>query len=207
MDSNSSKEQNLMYYPSSDFEEENKILKETIIHLRNEIERLRAPPLMVCELKEVINEKNAIIKIPNGNQFFVNISNNVKDLASGDNVLVDQKNLNVVKKLDKNKYFPVEQFIIIEKPEITFNDVGGLENQIKEIKEVVELPLKKPELFKKLGIQPPKGILLFGEPGTGKTLLAKAVANSTKSTFIEVVASELVQKFIGEGAKLVKEIF
>ncbi|MEM2131339.1 MAG: AAA family ATPase, partial [Candidatus Woesearchaeota archaeon] len=91
--------------------------------------------------------------------------------------------------------------------EITFNDVGGLENQIKEIKEVVELPLKKPELFKKLGIQPPKGILLFGEPGTGKTLLAKAVANSTKSTFIEVVASELVQKFIGEGAKLVKEIF
>jgi proteasome regulatory subunit len=79
--------------------------------------------------------------------------------------------------------------------------------QVREIKEVVELPLKKPELFKKVGITPPKGILLYGEPGTGKTLLAKAVASSTNSTFIEIVASELVQKFIGEGAKMVKEIF
>jgi proteasome regulatory subunit len=75
------------------------------------------------------------------------------------------------------------------------------------VQEVVELPLKKPELFKKVGIQPPKGILFYGEPGTGKTLLAKAVAASTNSTFIEVVGSELVQKFIGEGAKLIKDIF
>ena len=79
--------------------------------------------------------------------------------------------------------------------------------QIQEIKEVVELPLKNPELFRKIGITPPKGVLLYGEPGTGKTLLAKGVAASTNSTFIEVVGSELVQKFIGEGAKLVKEIF
>lgn len=79
--------------------------------------------------------------------------------------------------------------------------------QVMEIKEVVELPLKKPELFEKIGITPPKGILLYGKPGTGKTLIAKAVASSTNSTFIQVVASELVQKFIGEGAKMVKEIF
>jgi len=85
--------------------------------------------------------------------------------------------------------------------------VGGLADQMREIQEVIELPLKKPELFRKVGIEPPKGILLYGPPGTGKTLLAKAVAASTKSTFIEVVGSELVQKFIGEGAKLVKEIF
>ncbi len=78
---------------------------------------------------------------------------------------------------------------------------------MREVKEVIELPLKKPELFEKIGIQPPKGILLHGPPGTGKTLLAKAVANSTNATFIEVVGSELVQKFIGEGAKLVKDIF
>jgi len=86
-------------------------------------------------------------------------------------------------------------------------DIGGLNEQINEIKEVIELPLKNPELFKKVGISPPKGVLLYGPPGTGKTLLAKAVASSTNSTFIEVVGSELVQKFIGEGAKLVKEIF
>ena len=75
------------------------------------------------------------------------------------------------------------------------------------MKEVIELPLKHPELFKKVGIKPPKGVLLHGPPGTGKTLLAKAVAHSTDATFIQVVGSELVQKFIGEGAKLIKEIF
>jgi len=95
----------------------------------------------------------------------------------------------------------------MEKPTISWDDIGGLKDQIKEIQEVVELPLKKPELFKNVGIKPPKGILLHGPPGTGKTLLAKAVAASTNSTFIEIVASELVQKFIGEGAKLVKEVF
>jgi len=101
----------------------------------------------------------------------------------------------------------VEKFVIIEKPKESWKDIGGLQNEIREVKEVIELPLKKPELFEKVGIQPPKGVLLFGPPGTGKTLLAKAVAHSTNATFIEVVGSELVQKFIGEGAKLVKDIF
>ncbi|MBW2988179.1 AAA family ATPase, partial [Candidatus Woesearchaeota archaeon] len=108
---------------------------------------------------------------------------------------------------DTTSEFNVERFVIIEKPTVTFKDIGGLKEQIREIKEVIELPLTNPELFKRVGIQPPKGILLHGDSGTGKTLLAKAVANSTNATFIEIVASELVQKFIGEGAKLVKEIF
>ena len=95
----------------------------------------------------------------------------------------------------------------MEKPNVLWKQVGGLNEQIEEIKEVVELPLMNPEIFKKVGITPPKGILLYGPPGTGKTLLAKAVAKSSNSTFIEIVASELVQKFIGEGAKMVKEIF
>jgi proteasome regulatory subunit len=101
----------------------------------------------------------------------------------------------------------VEKFVIIEKPNTTWDKIGGLQEQEQEIKEIIELPLKNPKLFEKIGIEPPKGILLHGPPGTGKTLLAKAVAASTNSTFIEVVGSELVQKFIGEGAKLVKEIF
>ena len=82
-----------------------------------------------------------------------------------------------------------------------------MSDQVREIKEVIELPLIKPDLFRQVGISPPKGVLLYGPPGTGKTLLAKAVANSTNATFIEIVGSELVQKFIGEGAKLVKDIF
>ena len=188
------------------YEEENRILRETVTKLKEEIERFRASPLMVCEVKDLINE-NAIIKIPNGNQFLVNISSECGKLKAGDLVLVEQKNLTIIRKVPITRRFNVEKFVIVEKPTTTWEEIGGLNQQVQEIKEVVELPLKKPELFKKIGIPPPKGVLLYGEPGTGKTMLAKAVAASTNSTFIEVVGSELVQKFIGEGAKLVKEIF
>eukprot|EP00961_Rhodomonas_salina_P155091 2089305-Rhodomonas_salina.1 len=92
-------------------------------------------------------------------------------------------------------------------PTETFQDVGGLANQIQEIKETIELPLNRPEIFSNIGITPPKGIILYGEPGTGKTLLARAVANRTRATFLRVTGSELVQKFLGEGPKLVREIF
>ncbi|MBI2657074.1 AAA family ATPase [Candidatus Woesearchaeota archaeon] len=188
-------------------EEENRILKETISRLKDEIERFKASPLMVCEVRELFPNNSAIIKIPNGNQFLVNISSDCDKIKSSDLVLVEQKNLTVIRKIPITRRFNVEKFVIVEKPTITWQEIGGLDAQAQEIKEVVELPLKKPELFKKVGITPPKGVLLYGEPGTGKTLLAKAVAASTNSTFIEVVGSELVQKFIGEGAKLVKEIF
>ncbi len=191
---------------SNPYEEENRILKETINRLKDEIERFKASPLMVCEMREIFGN-TAIIRIPNGNQFLVNISSDCEKLRSGDLVLVEQKNLTVIKNMPITRRFNVEKFVIVEKPSVLWEEIGGLDLQIQEIKEVVELPLKKPELFKKIGITPPKGILLYGEPGTGKTLLAKAVAASTNSTFIEVVGSELVQKFIGEGAKLVKEIF
>jgi proteasome regulatory subunit len=190
---------------NSVLEDENKILREAVSSLRDEVERFKAPSLMVAEVSELVND-HALIKIPNGNKFYVSISKNVK-IEAGDSVLVEQKNLNIVDKVFVSKNFDVERFVIIEKPKITWNEIGGLKGQIEDIKEVVELPLIKPELFKKIGIHPPKGILLHGPPGTGKTLLAKAIANSTDATFIEIVGSEVVQKFIGDGAKLIKEIF
>ncbi len=191
---------------SNPLEEENRILKETVNKLKEEVEKFKVPPLMVCEVRDILAE-NIIIRIPNGNLFYVNKSTECDKLISGDLVLADQKNLTILNKVPVAKHFNVEKFVIVEKPNVTWADVGGLDEQIREVQEVVELPLKKPELFKKVGIQPPKGILFYGEPGTGKTLLAKAVATSTNSTFIEVVGSELVQKFIGEGAKLIKDIF
>ena len=187
-------------------EEENRVLKETVNKLKDELEKFKTPPLMVSEVRDIMGE-NVIIRIPNGNLFYVNVSNDSEKLVAGDLVLTDQKNLTIINKVPIAKHFNVEKFVIIEKPNVSWEDVGGLEDQIREVKEVVELPLKKPELFRKIGISPPKGILFYGEPGTGKTLLAKAVAASTNSTFIEVVGSELVQKFIGEGAKLIKDIF
>ena len=191
---------------SNQLEEENKLLKETVNSLKEEVEKFHKSPLMVCELNELIDDK-AIIRIPNGNQFQVEIGKGCEKLVPGDTVLTEQKNLTIISKIPVTKKFNVEQFVIVEKPTTSWADIGGLDMQRREIQEVVELPLKKPALFKKVGIKPPKGILLHGPPGTGKTLLAKAVAASTNSTFIEVVASELVQKFIGEGAKLIKEMF
>jgi len=190
---------------SNQLEEENKLLKDTVEQLKEELISFKKTPLMICTVKD-IKGKQAIIQIPNGNEFFVE-NTSPDPILPGDTVLVEQKNLTVIKKIPKSKGFAVESFVIIEKPTITWKDIGGMQKQAQEIQEVIELPLKKPELFKKVGITPPKGILLYGPPGTGKTLLAKAVAASTNSTFIEIVASELVQKFIGEGAKLVKEVF
>jgi proteasome regulatory subunit len=191
---------------SNRLEMENRILKETVSHLQNELNKFRQPALMVCDVIDII-DKNAIVKTPNGNKFFVTISSQCSTLQPGDTVLSEQKNLTIIRKIPTNKKFDVEKFVIIEKPTVKWEHIGGLEDEIKEIIEVIELPLKKPGMFKKIGIEPPKGILLHGPPGTGKTLLAKAVASSTDSTFIQIVGAELVQKFIGEGAKLVKEIF
>jgi len=199
----------VMYSYTADshrLEMENRILKETVSHLQNELNKFRQPALMVCDVVDVI-ENNAIVKTPNGNKFYVTISSQCTNLMPGDTVLSEQKNLTIIKKIPKNKKFDVEKFVIIEKPTIKWEEIGGLEAETQEIVEVIELPLKHPALFKKIGIEPPKGILLHGPPGTGKTLLAKAVAASTNSTFIQIVGAELVQKFIGEGAKLVKEIF
>lgn len=94
-----------------------------------------------------------------------------------------------------------------DKPDVTYNDLGGCKDQIDKIREVVELPLLHPERFIQLGIDPPKGVLLYGPPGTGKTLTARAVANRTDATFIRVIGSELVQRYVGEGARMVREIF
>jgi 26S proteasome regulatory subunit T2 len=103
---------------------------------------------------------------------------------------------------------PMVSVMKVEKaPLESYADVGGLEQQVQEIKEAVELPLTHPELYEDIGIKPPKGVILYGEPGTGKTLLAKAVANSTSATFLRVVGSELIQKYLGDGPKLVRELF
>jgi len=207
-DGNETSEKSFSYEPTvQQFEMENKLLRDTVQQLKNQLDMLKSTPLMVCEVKDVLTEE-IVIKVPNGNEFVVNVSDEIGKLRSGDFVLVEQRNLNIVRKHDiSQKKFDVEKFVIMDKPTLSWKEIGGLEDQKLEVQEVIELPLLKPKLFKEIGIQPPKGILLHGEPGTGKTLLAKAVANSTNSTFIELVGSELVQKFIGEGAKLVKDLF
>ena len=183
-------------------------LKRSIIFYQTELEKYKNTPLLISQVI-AIKKNGAIISLQNNNNFLVNISSEFKEkLKKGDMVLCEQKSLTIINKIDISKREEVENFLLLDnKPKISWKDIGGLDNEIEKVKEILELPLKKPQIFKKMGITPPKGILLHGPPGTGKTMIAKALAKETKSTFIELIGSELVQKFIGEGAKLVKELF
>merc|ERR1739848_94184 len=141
--------------------------------------------------------------------YYVNIMSVVdkSQLEPGCSVLMHNKVLSVVGIMNDDTDPMVSVMKVDKAPTETFADIGGLETQIQEIKEAVELPLTHPELYEDIGIRPPKGVILYGEPGTGKTLLAKAVANSTSATFLRVVGSELIQKYLGDGPKLVRELF
>jgi len=186
-------------------------LEQELHSLRNEIDRLREPPLVSATIIDLLDEKGrAIVKSSTGPSFVVNTSRKVKNekISSGMRVALNQRTFAIMEILPtKLDPFVKGMEVIDSIPDISYADVGGLEEQLLEVRETVELPLKKPELFKRIGIDPPKGVLLHGAPGTGKTLLAKAVAHETEATFIRIIGSELVQKFIGEGARLVREIF
>ncbi len=187
-------------------------LEQELHSLRNEIDRLREPPLVTATIIDVLDEKKgrSIVKSSTGPSFVVNSSRKVKGqkIESGMRVALNQRTFAIMEILPtKLDPFVKGMEVIDSIPDISYDDVGGLEEQIQEIRETVELPLKKPELFERIGIEPPKGVLLFGAPGTGKTLVAKAVAHETQARFIRIIGSELVQKFIGEGARLVREIF
>ena len=196
-------------FENSRLEEENRNLRRTVEFYQSELEKFRTPPFIVSEVLSVTEPGKAIIKLPNQSNFLVEISQNFKEkIEAGDMVLNEQKSLVIIDKVDLTKNFAVENFLIVDnKPKIGWKDIGGLRDEVDKVKEVLELPLVKPKLFEQIGISPPKGVLLHGPPGTGKTMIAKALAKETNSTFIELVGSELVQKFIGEGAKLVKDLF
>ncbi|EGF78299.1 hypothetical protein BATDEDRAFT_20446 [Batrachochytrium dendrobatidis JAM81] len=129
------------------------------------------------------------------------------DIEEGMRVGVDRHKYQIQIPLPPKIDSSVTMMQVEEKPDVTYSDVGGCKDQIEKLREVVELPLLQPERFVNLGIDPPKGVLLYGPPGTGKTLSARAVANRTDATFIRVIGSELVQKYVGEGARMVRELF
>ena len=176
---------------------------------RSKVDDLRGSPLAVGTLEELIDENHAIVSSPIGPEYYVGIMSFVdrSQLEPGCSVLLHNKGNQVVGILNDNDDPAVSVMKVEHSPTETYADVGGLEQQVQEIKEAVELPLTHPELYDDIGIKPPKGVILYGEPGTGKTLLAKAVANSTSATFLRVVGSELIQKYLGDGPKLVRELF
>ncbi|KAI9183039.1 ATPase of 26S proteasome regulatory subunit 4 [Blastocladiella emersonii ATCC 22665] len=176
---------------------------------RTKVDDLRGSPMAVGTLDEIIDDDHAIVSSATGPEYYVSIMSFVdKDLLEpGCTILTHHKNNSVVGVLGDDADPTVSVMKLEKAPTESYADVGGLDQQIQEIKESVELPLTHPELYEEMGIRPPKGVILYGAPGTGKTLLAKAVANQTSATFLRVVGSELIQKYLGEGPKLVREIF
>ena len=184
-------------------------LQKELKRFKAELERLKAPPLIIGQIKDILADGRVVVKSSTGPDFIVSTSDYVSPdlLVSGARVALNKQTLAVMGVLPPSLDPIVVGAEIIAKPDTLYDDIGGLQEQILEVREAVEDPLLRPELYKKVGIDPPKGVLLVGPPGTGKTLLAKAVAKQTNATFIRFVGSELVQKYIGEGARLVRELF
>lgn len=183
-------------------------LNDKVIKLKDELRYLLKSANQVAEVVKILGKDAVLVKTSSDGKLIVKVDKNinVEDLKLGIRVtLGDGSKIN---RILPSKVDPLVSLMKVEKvPDSTYDSVGGLDDQIKEIREVIELPIKHPEIFEALGISQPKGVIMYGPPGTGKTLLARAVAHHTDCTFIRVSGNELVQKYIGEGARMVRELF
>lgn len=184
-------------------------LNSQVRKLREELQLLQEPGSYVGEVIKPMGKKKVLVKVHPEGKYVVDIEKkiDIEKCTTGTRVALRNDSY-VLHKILPTKVDPLVSLMRVEKvPDATYDMVGGLDTQIKEMKEVIELPIKHPELFESLGISQPKGVLMYGPPGTGKTLLARAVAHHTECCFIRVSGSELVQKYIGEGSRMVRELF
>lgn len=190
-------------------ESEIRSLKKRANRLDEEVRSLKSPPLIVGHLEDILDQERGIVRSSNGTVFQVALNQRLTPnvLKPGVRVALNQDTLAVIEVLHDAWDPMVSGAEMVERPDTDYDSVAGLEEQKQYVREAIELPLNSPELFEQVGVEPPKGILLVGPPGCGKTLLAKAVANHTEATFIRMVGSELAQKYIGEGGRMVRELF
>ncbi len=183
------------------------LFKENVV-LKRENSQLKRMPLFVAVVVDIFPSGEIYLRqMGNNQEYITTVSEELQpEVKPGCKVAVNNA-LSIVKVLEETYDARVRVMELEESPDVTFELVGGLSTEIEEVREAVEYPLTKPEVFERIGVEPPKGILLFGPPGTGKTLVAKAVAHNAKATFIRMSGSELVHKFIGEGAQMVRELF
>lgn len=209
--------------------DEQKSLKRELLRAQEEVKRIKSVPLVIGQFLEPIDQQTGKPPSPHHHLLHILISSNytgivgsttgsnsvVKILSTIDKELL-KPNASVALHRHSNavvEILPPEADSSIsllqshEKPDVTYSDIGGLDIQKQEIREAVELPLVQHDLYKQIGIDPPRGVLLYGPPGTGKTMLVKAVANHTTAAFIRVNGSEFVQKYLGEGPRMVRDVF
>jgi proteasome regulatory subunit len=183
-------------------------LREEVNQLQRENETLKTASLYLATVEDLPEDGDAVIKQHGNNQeVLTELSPRLADkLDVGDRVAINDS-FSVQRVLDDETDARAQAMEVDESPSVEYDDIGGLDDQLREVREAVEDPLVNPEKFEEVGIDPPSGVLLHGPPGTGKTLLAKAVANQTDASFIKMAGSELVRKFIGEGSRLVRDLF
>ncbi|APW99464.1 peptidase [Halobiforma lacisalsi AJ5] len=186
---------------------ENNKYQQKLERLTHENKKLKQSPLFVATVQEITDEGVIIKQHGNNQEALTEVTEEMREDLDPDDRVAVNNSLSIVKSLSSETDVRARVMEVTESPDVSYEDIGGLEDQMQEVRETVEMPLKNPDMFDDVGIDPPSGVLLYGPPGTGKTMLAKAVANQTDATFIKMAGSELVHKFIGEGAKLVRDLF
>ncbi|KAL8162200.1 hypothetical protein V2J09_013689 [Rumex salicifolius] len=189
--------------------DEQKNLKRELLRAQEEVKRIQSVPLVIGQFMEMIDQNNGIVGSTTGSNYYVRILSTINRelLKPSASVALHRHSNALVDVLPPEADSSISLLSQSEKPDVTYNDIGGSDIQKQEIREAVELPLTHHDLYKQIGIDPPRGVLLYGPPGTGKTMLAKAVAHHTTAAFIRVVGSEFVQKYLGEGPRMVRDVF
>jgi len=186
---------------------ENNKYQQKLERLTHENKKLKQSPLFVATVQEITDDGVIIKQHGNNQEALTEVTDEMREGLEPDDRVAVNNSLSIVKTLEDETDVRARVMQVDRSPDVTYGDIGGIKDQIEEVRETVEMPLRSPEMFADVGIDPPSGVLLHGPPGTGKTMLAKAVANQTNATFIKMAGSELVHKFIGEGAKLVRDLF
>merc|ERR1711871_1413023 len=187
--------------------DEIKNLKRELIRAKEEVARIQSVPLVIGQFNEMVDGTYGIASSTAGSVYYVRVLSTLdrEKLKPNSSVALHRHSHSVVDVLPPESDSTVQ--LMLEKPKVSYKDIGGLDVQKQEMREAVELPLTQFELYRQIGIDPPRGVLMYGPPGTGKTMMAKAVANSTTASFISVVGSEFVQKYLGEGPRMVRDVF
>ncbi|KAI4291438.1 26S proteasome regulatory subunit T3 [Pancytospora philotis] len=203
------KELELLNIRAAYVEEEIEVLKRELSRAKEEINRVRSVPLVMGQFLEAIDASTAIVSSTAGSNTVVRVLSTVDRelLVPNTSVALHRHSSAIVDVLPPEADSTIPVLGEEDKPDVTYADIGGLDIQKQEIRETVELPILQFQLYKAIGIEPPRGVLLYGPPGTGKTMLVKAVANATNSTFIKINGSEFIQKYLGEGPRMVRDVF
>merc|ERR1719222_824764 len=189
--------------------DEQRNLKKEYLHAQEEVKRIQSVPLVIGQFLEAVDQNTGIVGSTTGSNYYVRILSTINRelLKPSASVALHRHSNALVDVLPPEADSSISLMAAHERPDVSYSDIGGMDMQKQEMREAVELPLSHFDLYKQIGIDPPRGVLMYGPPGCGKTILSKAVAHHTTAAFIRVVGSEFVQKYLGEGPRMVRDVF